>query len=119
VVAHTNGRVLEAWDTESRQLLGELRDLDGTIIKFCRNSENGQLLIGTDTGFIYLWDPEGSALPIARVAAHEGPIEDLACGAGGRLVSVGWDGAKVWSLEKLARSQESQEKPAATPKASH
>lgn len=104
VVAHTNGRVLEIWDTESRQLLGELRDLEGTIIKFCRNSENGQLVIGTDTGLIYLWDPEGSPLPIAHVSAHEGPIEDLACGAGGRLVSVGWDGAKVWSLEKLALS---------------
>jgi WD40 repeat protein len=104
VVAHTNGRVLEIWDTESRQLLGELRDLEGTIIKFCRNSENGQLVIGTDTGLIYLWDPEGSPLPIAHVSAHEGPIEDLACGAGGRLVSVGWDGAKVWSLEKLASS---------------
>lgn len=104
VVAHTNGRVLEIWDTESRQLLGELRDLEGTIIKFCRNSENGQLVIGTDTGLIYLWDPEGSPLPIAHVSAHEGPIEDLACGAGGRLVSVGWDGAKVWNLEKLASS---------------
>lgn len=119
IVAHTNGRVLEAWDTESRQLLGELRDLEGTIVKFCRNSENGQLLIGTDIGLIYLWDPEGSPLPIARVAAHEGPIEDLACGAGGRLVSVGWDGAKVWNLERLALSQEPQGKSVATPKASH
>lgn len=119
VVAHTNGRVLEIWDTESRQLLGELRDLEGSIIKFCRNSENGQILIGTDTGLIYLWDPEGSPLPIARVAAHEGPIEDLACGAGGRLVSIGWDGAKVWSLERLARSQESKGKSAAISKASH
>lgn len=119
VVAHTNGRVLEIWDTESRQLLGELRDLDGTIIKFCRNSENGQLVIGTDTGFIYLWDPEGSALPIARVAAHEGPIENLACGAGGRLVSVGWDGAKVWSLERLALSKETQNEPSPPAKTSH
>ena len=109
VVAHSNGRVLEAWDTESRELLGELRDLDGTITKFCRNGENGILIVGTDTGFIYLWDPQGSKLPLARLAAHEGPIEDLACGVEGRLVTVGWDGAKVWSLERLMVAQENEE----------
>jgi hypothetical protein len=35
------------------------------------------------------------------VAAHEGPVETLACGAEGRAVSIGWDGAKVWNLEKI------------------
>lgn len=109
IVAHTNGRVLEAWDTESRELLGELRDLDGTIVKFCREVENGYLVVGTDTGFVYLWNPQGAKLPMAHVAAHNGPIEDLACGIEGRLVTIGWDGAKVWSLERLLKAQETQE----------
>lgn len=117
IVAHTNGRVLEAWDTESRQLLGELRDLEGTIVKFCRNVENGYLVVGTDAGIVYLWNPEGSALPMARVAAHEGPIEDLACGADGRLVTIGWDGAKVWSLERIAAAGEQEHPSESAPKA--
>ena len=87
--------------------MATLRDLEGDILSFCRDSDTGYLAIGTRSGFLYLWDPKGSPLPIGRIAAHAGPIEVLACGGQHRAVSVGWDGAKVWSLEKIAAGKSS------------
>lgn len=104
VVAQSDGRVLEVWDTETRVLIGELRDLDGEIVRFCRDTGSGWLVVGTQNGFLYLWDPSGSPLPIAKLVAHEGPVEELACSHQGRVVSIGWDAAKVWSLEKMAKA---------------
>ena len=102
VVVYTDGRVLEVFDTQTGAPLATLRDLEGDILSFCRDAETGYLAIGTRSGFLYLWDPKGSPLPIGRIAAHAGPLEVLACGGQHRAVSVGWDGAKVWALEKIA-----------------
>ena len=110
VAVHSDGRVLEVFDTETRALLGELRDLDGDILRFCRDSDSGRLVVGTRSGFLYLWDPRTSPMPMAKVAAHEGPIEDLACGSQGRVVSIGWEAAKIWSLEKMANAASSSSK---------
>ena len=109
VIAYTDGRVLELWDTATSKPVGELRDLQGNITAFCRDKAKGRIAVGTDTGLIYLWDPIVSPVPLGHVAAHEGPIEALACGAEARAVSVGWDAARVWNLERLvAQSAESR-----------
>ena len=107
IVVYTDGRVLEAYETATATQVATLRDLEGDILSFCRDSDTGYLAIGTRSGFLYLWDPKGSPLPIGRIAAHAGPIEVLACGGQHRAVSVGWDGAKVWSLEKIAAGKSS------------
>lgn len=103
VIAFTDGRVLELWDTRTALLIGALRDLDGDTLSFCRESVRGWVVVGTRTGILYVWDPAGSAVPLNSVAAHEGPVEQLACSTQGRVVSVSWDGAKVWNLEKVAK----------------
>lgn len=101
VLAYTDGRVLEIWDPVTLRQVAALRDLEGDISAFCRETETGRLLVGTKAGRMYLWNPALSPVPLAHVAAHEGPIEALSCGAEGRVVSTSWDGAKVWSLSKL------------------
>lgn len=101
VIAYSDGRVLELWDTATTKALATLRDLEGEITAFCRETATGRIVVGTQVGIMYLWDPLASALPLAHVAAHEGPVDALACGAESRVVSLGWDGARVWSLEKL------------------
>jgi WD40 repeat protein len=105
VIAFTDGQVLDLWDTETGQMTASLRDLKGNIVSFCSEAATGRIVVGTEAGMIYLWDPAASPLPRAQVAAHEGPVEALACGHEGRVVSAGWDSARVWSLEKLAREQ--------------
>lgn len=102
VIVYSDGRVLEVFDTHTKALIATLRDVEGEILSFCRDSESGNLAIGTRSGFLYLWDPKGSPLPLGRIAAHAGPIEVLACGGQHRAISVGWDGAKVWGLDKIA-----------------
>ena len=101
VVAFSDGRVLELYDTTTLRPLAELRDLIGDITAFCRDSAKGHIVVGTQLGQLYLWDPLTSPVPLGHVAAHEGPVESLACGAESRAVSTGWDGAKVWNLEKI------------------
>lgn len=105
VIAFSDGRVLELWETRTALHIASLRDLDGEIVSFCREPAHGWLAIGTRTGNLYLWDPAGSALPLGYVAAHEGPVEQLACSTQGRAVTVGWDSAKVWNLEKVGKTQ--------------
>lgn len=101
VIAYTDGRVLEIWDVGTTKQLATLRDLKGKITAFCRDAGPGRIVVSTDMGLLYLWDPLTSPLPLAHVAAHEGPVEVLACGAEARVVSIGWDGARVWDLEKM------------------
>jgi WD40 repeat protein len=101
VVGFSDGRVLELWDAATVRPLAELRDLKGDITAFCRDTASGRIVVGTQLGRLYLWDPLASPVPLGHVAAHEGPVENLACGAEGRAVSIGWDGAKVWNLEKI------------------
>lgn len=107
---YSDGRVLELWDTRRGQQLAVLRDLSGDIVSFCREPVHGWLAVGTKTGLLYLWDPAGSALPMAHVAAHEGPVESLACSSQGRLASTGWDSAKVWNIERVVRTEKLKEK---------
>lgn len=104
VIAYSDGRVLELWDTATTKALATLRDLEGEITAFCRVTASGRIAVGTQAGLLYLWDPLNSPVPMAQVAAHQGPVDTLACGAESRVVSLGWDGARVWDLEKL-RSQ--------------
>lgn len=101
VVAFSDGPVLELWDPVLARQLASLRDLKGHVTAYCRETETGRIAVGTDHGLLYLWDPQASVVPVGYVAAHQGPVDVLACGAGGRVVSTGWDGAKVWSLTKL------------------
>ena len=101
VLGYSDGRVLEIWDTGTLQPLASLRDLEGNITAFCRDTASGRIVVGTQAGMVYLWDPLKSPVPQGQVAGHEGPIESLACGAEGYAVSVSWDGAKVWKLGKL------------------
>jgi hypothetical protein len=101
VIAYSDGKVLEIWDTVTAKALASLRDLQGDITAFCRDTATGRIVVGTQAGFLYLWDPLVSPLPQGHVAAHEGPIDAVSCGAEARAVSTGWDGAKVWNLEKL------------------
>lgn len=101
VLGYSDGRVLELWDTGTLQPLASLRDLEGNITAFCRDTASGRIVVGTQAGMVYLWDPLKSPVPQGQVAGHEGPIESLACGAEGYAVSVSWDGAKVWKLGKL------------------
>lgn len=115
IVVHADARVLEVWDTEQRELLAELRDLEGEIRRFCRDSRSGRLVVATDTGLLYLWDPKGSALPQGSVVAHQGPVEELACSGLGQVVSVGWDSAKVWDLERLSQAAAEPTTPAPAP----
>lgn len=111
VIAFTDGAVLDLWDTETTKPLASLRDLEGRIVSFCRETTSGRIVIGTDTGMIHVWNPAGSALPIGRVAAHQGPVEALACGSLGRVVSSGWDGAKVWDLAVIAMGTTPEKSP--------
>ena len=101
IVVYADDRVLEVYDPLTTRQLASLRDLHGEVTTFCRDAASGRLAVGTAQGLIYLWDPVASPLPLGHVAAHEGPVEVLACGTGDRVVSTGWDGAKVWNLSKL------------------
>ncbi len=101
VVAFSDGQVLELWDTAPVRPLAELRDLVGDITAFCRETATGRIVVGTQVGRVYLWDPLASPVPLGYVAAHEGPVETLACGGEGRAISTGWDGARVWNLDKI------------------
>jgi WD40 repeat protein len=103
-VVYSDGRVLELWDTRSGQQTASLRDLEGEIASFCREPGHGWLAVGTRAGLLYLWDPAGSAVPMGQVAAHEGPVEQLDCSAQGRVVTVSWDSAKVWDMERVIKT---------------
>jgi len=106
VAVYSEGRVLELWDAINGKQLNTLRDLHGEIVSFCRQPNNGRIVVGTRDGLIYLWDPLTSPVPLGHVAAHEGPVDTLVCGAENRIISTGWDGAKVWNLEKFIRHDE-------------
>jgi WD40 repeat protein len=101
VLGYSDGRVLEIWDTDTFRPIASVRDLIGNITAFCRDTPSGRIVVGTQEGMIYLWDPLKSPIPRSQVAGHEGPIESLACGAEGYAVSISWDGGKVWKLDKL------------------
>jgi WD40 repeat protein len=107
-IAFSDGRVLELWDTRTALQIASLRDLNGEIVSFCREPVRGWLAVGTRTGLLYLWDPAGSSLPLGHVAAHEGPVEQVACSAQGRAVTVSWDSAKVWNLERVVKTEKLQ-----------
>jgi WD40 repeat protein len=95
-----DGPVLEAWDTLSGKLLATLDEHDGEITAFCREPRRGWIVVGTKAGSLHLWDI-ARAKPLGGITAHEGPVEQLACSAQGRAVSVGWDSAKIWDLDRL------------------
>ncbi|CAL1240209.1 WD40 repeat domain-containing protein [Candidatus Methylocalor cossyra] len=103
LVAYREGPVLELWDTQDGVLRATLDDHDGEVTAFCREAGKGRVVVGTQAGTLYLWDPGPPAL-LGRVPAHEGPVEQLACAAKGRVASISWDSAKIWDLEKLARA---------------
>ena len=107
----SDGRVLEVWDTVTGQQAATLRDLSGDISAFCRNPESGNLLVGTSQGMIYFWDFLNSAVPYTHLAAHPGPVEMLRCGPQNRLISLGWDGAKVWSEDQILERSQSKPTP--------
>jgi WD40 repeat protein len=104
LIAYYNGPILELWDTRTATSIATLPELDGDILAFCREPRKGWVAIGTKAGTLYLWDP---AVPtaLARMPAHKGPIEQLACSTQGRAATTSWDGAKVWDLEKLRKGE--------------
>lgn len=104
LIAYHDGPILELWDTRTAMPVATLPELDGDILAFCREPRKGWVAIGTKAGTLYLWDPMAPT-SLARVPAHKGPIEQLACSVQGRAVTIGWDGAKVWDLEKLRKGQ--------------
>jgi WD40 repeat protein len=61
--------------------------------------------VGTKSGNLYLWDI-AEAKKLGSVLAHEGSIEQIACSRQGKVVTVGWDAAKVWDLEKLRHASQ-------------
>ena len=111
LVLFSDGRVLEVWDTVTGREAATLRDLAGEITAFCRNLSSGHLLVGTSQGMVYFWDFLNSAVPYAHVAAHAGPVEMLRCGPENRLVSLGFDGAKVWGEEGILASTRTTQAP--------
>ncbi|HYE35879.1 hypothetical protein [Methylocaldum sp.] len=108
LVAFHEGPVLEVWDTRSGTLVATLGEHDSEIAAFCREPRKGWIAVGTKRGNLYLWDP-AEAKTLGSVLAHEGPVEQIACSTQGRAVTIGWDSAKVWDLQKLRYS--SQQKP--------
>jgi len=108
LVAFHEGPVLELWDTRLGTLVATLGDHDSEIAAFCRDGRKGWIAVGTKSGHLYLWDLAESG-KLGSVLAHEGPVEQVACSKQGRVVTTGWDAAKVWDLEKLRYS--TQEKP--------
>jgi WD40 repeat protein len=109
MAAYSDGVVLEAWNVQAGTQVGSLRDLSGDILSFCREPRKGWFAIGTKTGTLYLWDPASSPLPLAKVAAHAGPVEQLACSGQGRVATVGWNSAKIWNIDRLVKTQEQAE----------
>ncbi|MGX2040553.1 WD40 repeat domain-containing protein [Methylocaldum sp. MU1018] len=108
LVAFYEGPVLELWDTRLGTLIATLPEHDGEITAFCRDRRKGWIAVGTKSGSLYLWDL-AEAKKLGSVPAHEGPVEQVACSAQGRVATVGWDATKVWDLEKLRYS--SRQKP--------
>jgi WD40 repeat protein len=104
LIVFSDRTVLEVWDTRTSSLIASLRDVSGEIASFCREPRKGWIAVGTSAGILYLWDPLGSPLPLGQVSAHRGPIEQLACSTEGRAVTISWDSAKVWNLDKLSKS---------------
>ncbi len=104
LIAYSEGPVIELWSTRTGAIVATLSGHDGDVMSFCREPKKGWIAIGTTAGTVYLWDT-AVADPLARISAHEGPIQQLACSARGRMVSIGWDSAKVWDLEKLRKAQ--------------
>lgn len=115
-IVYTEGTVLEIWDTRTATLIATLNHPEGEIISFCREPKKGWLAVGTHEGILYLWDP-ALPTPLAQVSAHEGPVEQLACSAQGRVTSVAWDSAKIWDMEKLRKGN--IKKPTAAPAPHH
>ncbi len=105
LVAFRQGAILELWDTRLGTLIATLGNHDSEIVAFCRESRKGWIAVGTKGGKLYLWDL-AEAKNLGSVLAHEGPIEHIACSKQGRVVTAGWDAAKVWDLEKLRISSE-------------
>lgn len=105
LVAFREGPVLELWDTRSGTLIASLGDHDSEIAGFCRESRKGWIAVGTKSGNLYLWDI-AEAKKLGSVLAHEGSIEQIACSRQGKVVTVGWDAAKVWDLEKLRHASQ-------------
>jgi WD40 repeat protein len=103
LAAYSEGRILEVWDIRTEFLVATLAEQDDDVLSFCRESKKDWLLVGTRAGTLYLWNPTSASL-LARVPAHEGPVEQVACSAEGRAVSISWDSAKVWNLEKMSKS---------------
>jgi WD40 repeat protein len=112
LAAYTQGPILELWETRAGTLLATLPEHDSDIVAFCRDPKRGWIVAGTRAGTLYLWDLSAPAVPLGRVPAHEGLVEQLACSAQGRAVSIGWDSAKVWDLEKLRKAKRPKSKPA-------
>ncbi|MFN5746845.1 MAG: WD40 repeat domain-containing protein [Methylococcaceae bacterium] len=101
LIAFTDGKVLDLWDTATGKMVASIRDLEGTILSFCVESSTGRVVIGTQTGMLYLWHPYTSTVPEGQVPAHRGPVEALACARQGRVTSISWDAAKVWNIDRL------------------
>lgn len=102
LIAYFDGPILELWDTRTRALVATLAGHDGEVVSFCREPRSGWVAVGTRPGTLYLWDVATSKR-LGWVPAHEGPVEQLACSGHGRVVTIGWDSAKVWNLDKLLK----------------
>ena len=103
VAAYAAGPILELWDTRTASLINTLTEHEDDVISFCRDPKKGWVLVGTRSGNLYLWAPKAGEL-LAMIPAHEGPIVQLACSGRGRGVTVSWNSAKVWNLERLRSS---------------
>jgi WD40 repeat protein len=104
LIAYVDGQVLELWDTATALLVATIAKHDGEVLAFCREPNKGRVAVGTREGTLYVWNLEVPAEALGKVPAHEGPIEHLACSAEDRAVTASWDGAKVWNLDRVAKS---------------
>lgn len=104
LIAYAKGPTVELWETRSALAVATWADHDDDVVSFCRDSRGGRVVVGTRAGTLYLWDSVSREL-LGKAPAHDGPVERLACSGHGRAVSTGWDGVKVWDLDKLGKSK--------------
>ncbi len=104
---YSNASALEIWDSDSEKMVALIRDLKGSVTSFCNVPSSSYLVLGTSEGLVFIIDSAQSEIPIGSVEAHEGPIEGLSCSSTGQFVTTSWDSAKIWSLAKIIRGNDS------------
>jgi RNA polymerase sigma factor (sigma-70 family) len=89
VVGSDDGSVLQEWSVPPDE---------GRIWSLASSPDAAHVFAATDRGEILAWEP-GSESPTARWSAHDGYVTTLAADAtGGRVASIGVDGAiRVWN----------------------